>query len=263
MTNPFKTWLQPGAGGFPLGTWLMSAAPSTAEALAWCGFDFLVVDMEHVPVEVPETTALLRALGGAPVEPLVRLSWSDKVLVKRMMDAGARSLMFPFIESAEGAREAVSYTRYPPRGVRGVAAIHRASRFGRRSDYLRTAGEETVVIAQLETPEAVERTAEIAAVDGVDSLFLGPGDLSAAMGRIGEVSHPEVQAMIRRAAELAHAAGKPIGIVGPNPDMVRRFRGYGYDWGAVASDLAMMTGRALDWVAELKGGTAEASAAPY
>jgi 2-dehydro-3-deoxyglucarate aldolase/4-hydroxy-2-oxoheptanedioate aldolase len=262
--NRFKAWLTERPDHKPLGTWLMSGAPSTAEALGFCGFDFLVVDMEHVPIDLSETIAILRAIAGTPAEALVRLAWNDQVLVKRVLDAGATSLMFPFIQTAEEARRAVSFTRYPPAGVRGVAAIHRGSRYGRAPDYLKTAGDRIAVVLQLETPAAVERTAEIAAVDGVDALFLGPGDLSAAMDRIGEIGHPQVQALIARAAELAHAAGKPIGIVGPNPEMVGRFLGYGYDWAAVASDLAMMTGRAADWVAALRGAApAAAPAAAY
>jgi 2-dehydro-3-deoxyglucarate aldolase/4-hydroxy-2-oxoheptanedioate aldolase len=262
--NRFKTWLHKPPSSPPLGAWLMTGAASTAEAMGFCGFDFLVVDMEHVPVEVTDAIAILRALAGTPAEPLVRLSWNDQVLVKRMLDGGARSLMFPFIQTAEEARAAVSYTRYPPAGMRGMAAIHRGSRYGRAPDYFKTADDQIAVVMQLETPAAVERTGEIAAVDGVDALFLGPGDLSAAMGRIGEVGHPEVQAMIARAAGLAHAAGKTIGIVGLNPDMVARFIGYGYDWVAMSSDMAMMTGRAVEWIETVRGrSAAPAPAAAY
>ncbi len=253
--NPFKTWLTTPPARPPLGTWLMTGAPSTAEALGFCGFDFLVVDMEHVPIDMAETISILRTVAGTPAQALVRLAWSDQVLVKRVLDAGAANVMFPFIQTVEEARLAVSYTRYPPHGVRGMAGVHRASRFGRVPDYFRTAGDRLAVVLQLETPEAVENAGAIAAVEGVDSLFLGPGDLSAAMGRIGEIAHPDVQAMIARAATLAHAAGKPIGIVGPNPEMVARFLSYGYDWVAVASDMAMMTGRAVDWVAAIQGAT--------
>jgi 2-keto-3-deoxy-L-rhamnonate aldolase RhmA len=252
-SNRFKAWLTGEGPRPPLGTWLMSGAASTAEAMGWCGFDFLVLDMEHVPVEVTDMVAILRAIAVTPAETVVRLACNDQVLVKRVLDGGARTLMFPFIETAEEARAAVAYTRYPPAGVRGVAAMHRGSRYGRAPAYLKRAGEEIAVIVQLETPRAVERLAEIAAVPGVDALFVGPGDLSAAMGRIGEIGHEEVQALIRRAAEAAAAAGKPIGIVGPNPEMVRRFLDYGYSFAAVASDMAMMTARAGDLLGELRG----------
>lgn len=247
------------------GTWLMSGAPSTAEALGHCGFDFLVVDMEHVPVEMTDLANILRAIECTPAQAIVRLAWNDQVLVKRVMDAGARTLMFPFVENAEEARAAVSYTRYPPDGVRGVAAVHRGSRYGREPDYLKRANDAVAVILQLETPGAVDRLPEIAAVPGVDALFLGPGDLSAAMGLIGQIGHADVQAKIAQAASLARAAGKPIGIVGPNPDMVGRFISYGYSFAAVASDMGMMTGRAVEWQQALRGQEVVAAAptGPY
>jgi 4-hydroxy-2-oxoheptanedioate aldolase len=263
-TNPFRSWLLEPTGKSPLGSWLQSCAPTVAEAMGLCGFDFLVVDMEHSPIDIAEAVSLLRAIAGTPAEPVVRLAWNDQVLVKRLLDAGARNLMFPFVQSPEEARAAVSYTRYPPHGVRGVAASHRASRYGRAGDYFKTANDGIAVIIQLETPEAIERLPQIAAVPGVDSLFVGPGDLSAAMGRLGEVGHPEVQALIAKAAKAAHAAGKPVGIVAGNPDMLGRFQSYGYDWGAIASDLAMLTGRAVEWIAAIKGRAASpAPAGPY
>ena len=253
LQNRFKSWLQTPPSSPPLGTWLMTAAPSTAEAMGHVGFDFLVVDMEHVPIEVSDMAHILRAVGCTPAEPVIRLAWNDMVLVKRVMDAGGRTLMFPFIQTAEEARAAVSYTRYPPEGVRGVAAVHRGSAYGQIPNYLKTANDAACVIVQLETPEAILRLPEIAAVPGVDALFVGPGDLSAAMGFIGNIGHDDVQALIASAARAAKAAGKPIGIVGPTPDMVQRFLGYGYTYAAIASDLGMMTGRALEWLGGLRG----------
>jgi len=258
IANHFKSWLAE-PQRHPLGTWLMSGAPSTAEALGHAGFDFLVVDMEHVPIEMPELAGILRAIGCTPAQPIVRLAWSDRVLVKRALDAGAHSIMLPFIESAQEAEAAVAYTRYPPAGVRGVAAIHRGSRFGQVPNYFAEADQQICTIVQLETPQAIEQLGEIAAVPGVDALFVGPGDLSAAMGHIGDIGHPEVQAMLQRAASAAADAGKPVGIVGPTPQMVSRFLDYGYSFAAVASDIVMMTGRAADWLGVLRG---KAPAAP-
>lgn len=234
-----------------IGSWLMSASPAVAEAMGHCGFDFLVVDMEHSPLHIANTIELLRALAGTPAVPLVRMAGSDPVCVKQVLDGGAASLMFPFIQTAEQARAAVAYTRYPPAGVRGVAAMHRGSRYGHARDYLKAANDGIAVVIQLETPEAIERLGEIAAVPGVDSLFVGPGDLAAALGHIGEIGHEEVQRLIARAAHLARAAGKPIGIVGGHPQMVRQFLEYGYTWSAVSSDLAMLTGRAAEWLEAL------------
>jgi 2-keto-3-deoxy-L-rhamnonate aldolase RhmA len=260
MENRFKRWLA--EPRIPLGTWLMSAAPSTAEALGHIGFDFLVVDMEHVTIEFAELAHILRAIAATPAEPVVRLAWNDPILIKRALDAGSRTVMLPFVQSAEEARTAVAAAKYPPEGTRGVAAVHRASRYGADGDYLKRANGETCVIVQLETPAAVERLAEIAAVPGVDSLFVGPGDMAAAMGRIGEIAHPEVQAMLERAAQAARAAGKPVGIVGPNPEMVRRFQSYGYTWTAVGSDIALMTARARECLSALRDGPAAPEISP-
>jgi 4-hydroxy-2-oxoheptanedioate aldolase len=263
--NPFKRWLRGDGPRPPLGTWLMSGAPSTAEAMGFTGFDFLVVDMEHVPIDVPQAIGLLQAIAGTPAAPLVRLPWNEQVLVKRILDAGAQTLMFPFIQNAEEARRAVAYTRYPPDGVRGVAAMHRASRYGRAERYLARANAEICVILQLETPDAVARLPEIGAVPGVDALFVGPGDLSAAMGHLGDIANPAVQTALAEAAKAAHAHGKPVGIVGPNPAMVRRFLDYGYDFAAVASDMAMMVARAGEFLGELRQtkATAQVETAPY
>ena len=252
ITNPFKAWLRQGRATPPLGSWLMAAAPATAEAMGLSGFDFLVVDMEHVPIEFSDLAAMLRAIGCTPAQPVVRLAWNDPVLIKRALDAGSPTLMLPFVQTAEEARLAVAAAKYPPAGTRGVAAVHRGSRFGRATDYFKRVNDEIAVIVQLETPDAVARLPEIAAVPELDALFLGPGDLAAAMGHIGDIAHPEVQAAIADAAKAARAAGKPIGIVGPNPDMVRRFLDYGYSYAAVASDIALMTGRATDWLAALR-----------
>lgn len=250
--NRFKDWLANPPQSPPLGAWLMAASPATAEAMGFVGFDFLVLDMEHVPVDVPQATTLMRALAGTPAETVVRLPWNDPVMVKRVMDAGATTLMFPFIEDAEEARAAVSATRYPGRGTRGVAAMHRASRYGMVDDYLNRADAEVAVILQLETPDAVARLPEIAAVDGVDAVFVGPGDLSAAMGHMGAIAHPEVQRALRDAVARARAEGKPCGIVGADPDLVRGYIDAGFAFVAMASDLALMMGAARKAIAAVR-----------
>jgi 4-hydroxy-2-oxoheptanedioate aldolase len=234
------------------GTWLVSGAPSTAEALGCAGFDFLVLDTEHTPIETPQVAEILRTIAGTPASAIVRPAWNDMVLIKRLLDAGAQSLLIPFVQDADEARRAVSFTRYPPDGVRGVAAVHRGSRFGTVPGYLGNAASEICVIVQVETRDALERIGEIAAVPGVDSLFVGPGDLAASLGHIGDIANPAVQAALERAAKACRDAGKPCGIVGPNPQMVARFIEYGYSWVAVNSDLGMMVSRAQEWLAELK-----------
>jgi 2-dehydro-3-deoxyglucarate aldolase/4-hydroxy-2-oxoheptanedioate aldolase len=248
--NRFKQLATSGAR--PIGTWLVSGAPSTAEAMACAGFDFVVLDMEHTPIDLPDATAILRTIEGTPAGVVVRLPWNDMVWVKRVLDAGAQSLMFPFVQNANDATRAVSYTRYPPEGVRGVAAAHRASRHGTVADYHRSATSELFVVAQIETLAALDELPRIAAVPGIDSIFIGPADLSASMGHLGDMAHADVQAKIAQAAAACRAAGKPCGIVGPNPDMVKRYIDYGFDWVAVASDLSMMVGRAQEWLRQLR-----------
>ena len=260
MENQFRAAL---SRGVPLGTWLMSGAPATAEALGHAGFDFLVLDLEHVPVDAPQAIEHLRAIGNTKAAPVVRLPWNDLVWIKRILDAGGQTIMVPFVQNAEEAKRAVAASRYAPEGIRGVAAVHRASQYGADAGYLHHANAQTYVIVQLETPEAVAAAPEIAAVKGVDALFLGPGDLSAAMGHMGQIGHEAVQAKIAEAAQAAKQAGKPIGIVGPNPEMVHRFLGYGYDYAAIASDMGMMTGRANEFLGALRGQAKRAATGPY
>lgn len=256
--NRFKQWLCDPAK-VPVGTWLMTASPNVAEAIGWAGFDFLVLDMEHVPVDVPQAIAIMQAVAGTPAELVVRLPWNDPVMVKRVLDSGAQSLMFPYVQNAEEASRAVRSTRYPGKGGRGVAAVHRASRYGTVADYLQRADEELAVILQLETPEALAEMESIAAVGDVDALFVGPGDLSAAMGHIGDIRHPEVQAAIAAAVAESRRLGLPCGIVGAEPGLVGDYRDQGFGFVAVGSDMSLMMSRAKEYVAALKGQVAEAT----
>jgi 2-dehydro-3-deoxyglucarate aldolase/4-hydroxy-2-oxoheptanedioate aldolase len=241
------------SGKAPVGTWLMSGAPSTAEALGCAGFDFLVVDMEHVPIDVAGMIEILRTVAGTPAQAIVRPPWNDTVMVKRAMDAGAQSLLFPFVQNADEARRAVASTRYPPAGIRGVAATHRGSRYGTVANYLKRANDEVCVIVQVETPAALDNLGEIAAVPGVDSIFVGPGDLSASMGHIGDIGHADVQNKLAAAAAACRKLGKPCGIVGPTPEMVGKFLDYGYSWVAIGSDVGMMVGRAQEYLGKVRG----------
>ena len=249
--NTFKRAIS--EGRMVYGTWLMSGAPSTAEALGCAGFDFLVVDMEHVPVDTPEMIEILRTVAGTPAQAVVRLPWNDMVLVKRALDGGAQNVMMPFVQNADEARRAVAYTRYPPEGIRGVAAMHRASRFATVPNYLKGAAAELCVIVQIETLAALEQLPQIAAVPGVDSIFVGPGDLSASMGFLGDIANAAVQEKLKHAAQMCKQLGKPCGIVGPNPETVGKFLEYGYSWVAIASDMGLMVGRAQEWLGKLKG----------
>jgi 2-dehydro-3-deoxyglucarate aldolase len=250
LVNPFRQRLaQPGV---PLGTWLMSGTTSTAEAMGRAGFDWLLVDLEHVPMDAKDTLHTLQAIAGTGAFPIVRLPANDAVAVKRALDMGAGTLMFPFIDSPEQAAQAVSYAKYPPLGMRGFAAVHRASGYGTAAGYGERANDSVFTIIQLETPTAVENLERIAAVAGVDAFFLGPGDLSANMGHIGNITHPDVMAVIQDVARRCQAIGIPCGIVGPTPEVVSKFLALGYRFVAVASDMGMMMRQATAFVQAIK-----------
>ena len=248
--NGFKRAIA--GGGRPLGAWLSSGAPSTAEALGFAGFDFLVVDMEHTPIDVVQMIDILRTIAGTPALAIVRPPWNDMVMIKRAMDAGALSLLLPFVQNADEARRAVAYTRYPPEGVRGVAGSHRGSRYGNVENYLKRANAEICVIVQIETVGALDRLEEIAAVPGVDSIFIGPADLSASMGLLGDMGNPKVHDKLAGAAAHCRRLGKPCGIIGADPKMVGKFLDYGYSWAAIGSDISLMVGRAQEYLGQVR-----------
>ena len=254
FNNPFIKMLR--QARVPLGTWLMSGAPSTAEAMGCVGFDWLVVDMEHVPIDYKDAYHILQAIAGTKSAPVVRLAWNDAVLVKRALDIGAQTLMFPFVQNADEARKAVAATLYPAPGEplpgrRGYAAMHRASRYATAVDYGKRANDGLFRMIQLETPEALAHLEEIAAVDGVDAIFMGPGDLSSSMGVIGNIAHASVQGALKDAAERCRRLDKPIGTVGPTPEMAQQFITWGYDFVAIASDMGMMVRQASQILAAM------------
>lgn len=251
--NRFKHWMQTGCATPPLGSWIMSASPLIAEAMGHAGYDWLLVDMEHSPIDLAQMTAILQALSGTPAEVVVRVPWNDPVTVKRVMDAGARSIMFPFIQSIDEARAAIAATRYPPQGTRGIAAMHRASHFGGIPGYLAGANDQVAVIVQLETPEAIALMPQIAELDGVDAVFIGPGDLSGAMGLLGQIGHPDVQSALRGAAQTARALGLTCGIVGADAATVRGYIDMGFSYVAVASDLGLLMGAARTTANTIRG----------
>ncbi len=238
--NPFRQLLRARGSKSPVGTWVMSASPIVAEAVGMAGFDWGVLDMEHTPLDLMDLVHLLQAVGNTKMVPVVRVPWNDTVSVKRVLDAGAQTLLFPFVQSADEARKAVAATRYPPEGVRGMAGMSRGSRFGTVPDYFKTANKGVGVIVQIETPHAADILEEMATVPGVDGLFVGPGDLSGAMGLPGQLTHPDVMALMADCAQRAQKLGVPIGTVGGTPDVVTRYRAMGYDYVAIASDLGLL-----------------------
>lgn len=236
--NAFKRRLR---GDRPLvGLWLQLASNIGAEALAYSGFDWLLVDAEHAPNEIPGIVGQLQAIAAGPSAPIVRPSTNDTVLFKRMLDAGVQTLLIPWVQSPEEAAQAVRSVRYPPHGIRGVATCSRANRFAHVPDYLARANDEICVIVQIETARAVQKAREIAAVDGVDALFVGPSDLAADMGHLGNPSHPEVAAAIDEVLARSREAGKPAGIYAFGPDDARKRFDAGFRFASVGADLSGM-----------------------
>lgn len=238
--NAFRHLLKAAGAHPPVGTWIMSASPMVAEAVGHAGFDWGVLDMEHAPADMMEVIHMLQAVSSTKMVPVVRVPWNDAVTIKRVLDAGATTLLVPLVQNADEARQAVAATRYPPQGVRGVAGMTRASRFGAAHNYLQHANADMGVIVQLETPQALQQLEAIAAIDGVDALFIGPADLSAAMGHLGQLTHPAVLEQMSRAVKRAKDAGKPIGTLGAAPEIVAQYRAIGFDFVAISSDLSLL-----------------------
>ncbi|HEV7912221.1 MAG TPA: aldolase/citrate lyase family protein [Albitalea sp.] len=250
--NAFRQLLKSSGAHPPIGTWIGSASPLVAEAIGCCGFDWALVDMEHAPLDVSGLVHVLQALAGTKTLPVVRVPWNDAVTVKRVLDAGATTVMVPFVQNADEAQRAVAATRYPPEGIRGMAGVSRATRFGTTPHYFRSANQNIGVIVQIETPQAVEQVDAIAAVPGVDALFVGPADLSAALGHIGELNHPAVVGMMSTAVQRCKALGMPVGTLGAHAEAVAQYRAIGFDFVAVSSDIGFMMRAAQAAIASLR-----------
>ncbi|WP_230668234.1 HpcH/HpaI aldolase/citrate lyase family protein [Microbacterium sp. MEC084] len=195
------------------GGWVCSGSPVMAEIMAGSGLDWLMIDMEHGPIGLGEVQAMLQAASGYPVTTIVRVPANDAVWVKQVLDLGAQTIMVPMVSTAEQAAAAVAHASYPPKGHRGVGnALARSGRWNRVDDYLANAAEHTSVIVQIETSEGVDNAEAIAAVDGIDGVFVGPSDLAASMGLIGQQTHPDVVAAVERAFAGVRAAGTPVGV---------------------------------------------------
>ena len=265
MQNPFKTLLarKDLPAGYPVGTFAMAASPLMAEALGCIGFDWAVVDMEHTPLDMDSLVRMLQAVAGTPMLPITRVPWNDTVMVKRVLDAGAQTVMFPFVQNADEARAAVAACKYPPHGVRGMAAMSRGSRFGTVKDYFKVANDAISVVVQIETPQALGLVDAIAGLDGVDSVFLGPGDLSGAMGHVGNLMHPDVVDAMAKATARCHAAGKPVGSVAGTPEAVAIYRGIGIDYIGCASDLGLMMRQCAAVLASIRSQQVHVNAAGY
>ena len=237
--NRFKRAIRDGKT--QIGLWLALADPGCAELCAGAGFDWLLLDAEHGPNDLRTLLAQLQAVAPYASHPAVRLRVGDTHIIKQVLEIGAQTILIPMVESAEQAAALVAAVRYPPAGVRGVgAALGRSSRWNRMPSYLKQADEEMCVLVQIETQAGVRNIKEIAATPGVDGVFIGPADLSASMGYLGNMMHPEVLSTIERLIGEIHAAGKAPGILMGDEKLVQRYLELGCKFIAVAADTILM-----------------------
>lgn len=248
--NAFKHALK--AGQAQIGLWSSLSSNYTVEVIAGAGFDWILLDCEHSPNDLENLLTQLQAAAPYPTAPIVRVPWNDMVTIKRVLDAGAQSLLIPYVSTADEARAAVSYTRYPPQGVRGVAGTTRATRFGRVKDYAKRAHEELCLLVQVETEAAVGNIEAICAVDGIDGVFIGPADLHASMGYTGEIAHPKVKPLIDEAIRRIRKAGKAPGILTPSEPDARHWLGCGALFVAVGADVGILARGAEALAAKFK-----------
>ena len=236
--NAFKHAIA--AGQLQIGLWSSLCSNIAAEIISESGFDWILLDTEHSPNEIPGLLSQLQALQGSSATPIIRPAWNDAVLAKRCLDIGAQTLLFPYVQNAEEARRAVASTRYPPQGFRGVAVATRAGRYGRVPGYLTKANAEICVLVQVETRAALSELEAIAKVDGIDGVFIGPSDLAASLGHLGNPQAPDVQKAVKEAVTRLRALGKPAGNLTANEEEVRRYIEWGYLFVAVGADVGLL-----------------------
>jgi 4-hydroxy-2-oxoheptanedioate aldolase len=238
QTNAFKRALA--IGQLQIGLWSSLCSNIAAEIISESGFDWILLDSEHSPNEIPGLLSQLQAVQRGTATAIIRPAWNDAVLVKRCLDIGAQTLLFPYVQNAEEARRAVASTRYPPEGIRGVSVAARASSYGRTPGYLTKANSEMCVLVQVETRTALAQLEAIAKVEGVDGVFIGPSDLAASLGHLGNPQHAEVQEAMRDAVTRLKVLGKPAGILTGNEEEARRYIGWGYLFVAVGADVGLL-----------------------
>jgi 2-dehydro-3-deoxyglucarate aldolase len=235
--NSFKRDLL--AGKKLIGCWSSLSNAITTEVLGVAGFDWILLDGEHSPNDMSTYIPQLMALKDSTSAPVVRPSSNNEVEIKRLLDAGFYNFLVPFVQSADEARRAVAATRYPPQGIRGVSVSQRSNRYGTVVDYFKGINDQICVMVQIESRAGVVATREIAALEGVDCIFVGPSDLAAGLGHLGNANHPDVQAAIAAVFADAKACGKPTGILAPVEADARRYMAMGATFVAVGSDLGV------------------------
>ena len=243
-----------------IGLWLGLANAYCAELAANAGFDWLLLDAEHAPNDVRSLLAQLQAIAPYPSQAIIRPPIGDTALIKQLLDIGAQTLLVPMVETAAQAQQLVRAMRYPPQGVRGVgSALARASRWNSIPGYLDLADEQMCLLVQIENLEGLANLDAIAAVEGVDGLFIGPADLSAAMGQRGNPGHPDVAAAIADAIRRVRQAGKAVGILSADPILARRYIELGAHFVAVGVDTTVLMKGLQSLAGQYKGHVAPTS----
>lgn len=247
--NTFKAALK--AGQRQIGLWSTIPDNGIAEMLAGCGYDWILLDTEHTPIDAERMMPSLQACAPYPTEPCVRPAWNDPVEIKKLLDIGAQSVIVPYVQTAEEAAAAVAATHYPPHGMRGVGGTHRGSRWGTIPDYIARANDEICTIVQVETVAALDALDEILRVERLDGVFIGPADLSTSMGHAGNQDHPDVRAAMLDAIRRIRAAGCAPGILSANDDLLAEAEDAGALFLAIGVDTVMLRAavarRRTDW----------------
>lgn len=247
--NIFKQRLLAGEQQF--GLWLGLPDPTAAEILGAAGFDWLLLDGEHAPFDLGAVLAHLRALAPYPVAPIVRAVNGDPALLKQLLDVGAQTILIPMVDDAASAAQLVQAVRYPPDGFRGLgSSLARAAHWNQTVDYLHRANSEICLLVQAESVTAMENLADMAAVDGVDGIFIGPSDLAASMGHIGNPSHPEVIDAIESGIKTILESGKQAGLLALDKTLAHRFAGLGATFIGVGVDTVLLSQSARSLAAE-------------
>lgn len=249
--NQFKADLL--SGKTQIGLWIGGGNSYTTEICAGAGYDWLLLDGEHAPNTVPMLLNQLQAIAAYSSAPVIRPAWNDPVLLKQLLDIGGQNFLIPMIQSADEARQAVSAISYPPRGFRGVGtALARAAHWGAITDYLTRANDEICLLCQVETVEAMAAIEEICQVEGVDGIFIGPADLAASMGHIGNPGHPEVVSAIEQGITRIVAAGKAAGILQANIQSAKHYISKGASFVAVGVDTVLLRRSCVELLSQFK-----------
>ncbi len=250
--NNFKKQLQ--ADHSQVGLWLSLCSSVSAEITRHCGYDWVLIDMEHSPNSLQSVTSQMQVFEASSSNVLVRPYWNDTVLVKRLLDAGATTLLFPMIQSAEEARQAVAATRYPPKGIRGVSGSTRANAYGRVSDYFTAAENELCVLVQIETAAAIEKAIEIGSVEGVDGVFFGPADIAADIGHLGKPLCDEVWDLVMPAAKALMAKDIAVGTLVQDVGMAVKLFKEGFNFIACGADAGLLAKSTDQLLHDVKAG---------